>query len=246
MTVIPYDPIIVLSATKAHKLMIDLKNLKKTYHIGEDTVHALAGVSLQIEEGDFAAFVGPSGSGKSTLLHIIGGLDMASAGTTVVDGQDLSKATDTELSTYRNKNIGFVFQTFNLHPTYTALENVAIPLLFSGVGKKERLQRAKDALDSVGLSARANHHPNELSGGERQRVSIARALVVNPKVIIADEPTGNLDSKNGSIIMDLLQKLNGELGITLLIATHDSELAARAKRVVILKDGAITEDRRNQ
>lgn len=225
--------------------MINLQNLKKTYRIGEDIVNALAGVSLQIEEGDFVALVGPSGSGKSTLLHIIGGLDTAASGTAVIDGQDLSKANDSELSTYRNKNIGFVFQTFNLHPTYTALENVAIPLLIGGVGKKERNKRAKEALSSVGLSARATHHPNELSGGERQRVSIARALVVNPKIIIADEPTGNLDSKNGSIIMDLLQKLNEELGITLIIATHDSELASRAKRMVILRDGAIVEDRRN-
>ncbi|MEL7562282.1 ABC transporter ATP-binding protein [Dehalogenimonas sp. 4OHTPN] len=223
---------------------IHVHDLKKDYRLGEETVHALAGVSLDLEKGDFAAFVGPSGSGKSTLLHLIGGLDTASEGSITVDGRDLSRASDRELAEYRNKNVGFVFQSFHLHPTYTAEENVAIPLLFAGVGKTERLARARAALEAVGMGHRAGHRPNQLSGGERQRVSIARALVTSPAIIVADEPTGNLDTTNGARIMDLLGRLNQEQGITLIVATHDVELARRSRRVVTLRDGLITGDSR--
>ncbi len=226
--------------------MIQVKDLKKEYRLGEETVHALAGVSLELPKGEFSAFVGPSGSGKSTLLHLIGGLDTPSAGSIVVDGKDLSRASDTNLAAYRNQNIGFVFQAFHLHPTYSAIENVAIPLIFSGVSKVERLKRAKEALEAVGMGQRADHRPNQLSGGERQRVSIARALVTNPGLIVADEPTGNLDTANGGRIMDLLGSLNVEKGITLLVATHDAELASRARRVITMRDGLITGDNRRE
>jgi putative ABC transport system ATP-binding protein len=223
-------------------MMIKIRDLKKDYRLGDEIVHALAGVSLNLPKGDFAAFVGPSGSGKSTLLHLIGGLDTPSSGSILVEDNDLSRASDKDLATYRNHNIGFVFQSFHLHPTYTALENVAIPLLFSGVGKSERLERAKTALEAVGMAYRAEHRPNQLSGGERQRVSIARALVGNPRIILADEPTGNLDTANGARIMDLLSNLNKDQGITLIVATHDAELARRAHRVITLRDGLITGD----
>ncbi len=222
--------------------MIQVRDLKKDYRLGDETVHALAGVSLDLPTGEFAAFVGPSGSGKSTLLHLVGGLDTPSAGSIVVEDHDLSQASDKELASYRNHNIGFVFQAFHLHPTYTALENVAIPLLFFGVGKTERLERAKAALEAVGLANRAGHLPNQLSGGERQRVSIARALVGSPRIIVADEPIGNLDTANGARIMDLLGNLNKDHGITLIVATHDAELARRAHRVINLRDGLITGD----
>lgn len=221
---------------------IRVRDLKKDYRLGDETVHALAGVSLDLGRSDFAAFVGPSGSGKSTLLHLIGGLDTASEGSITVNGRDLSRASDKELAEYRNKNIGFVFQSFHLHPTYTAQENVAIPLLFAGVDKTERMARAEAALEAVGMGHRSGHRPNQLSGGERQRVSIARALVTNPAIIVADEPTGNLDTTNGARIMDLLGRLNQEQGITLIVATHDVELARRSRRVVTLRDGLITGD----
>ena len=224
--------------------MITISDLKKDYRLGEETVHALAGVTLEIPDGEFAAFIGPSGSGKSTLLHLIGGLDTCTSGKIVVDGQDLSQATDTVLARYRNAQVGFVFQTFNLHPTYMALENVAIPLIFSKVPAAERLKRAAAALEAVGMSARAKHLPNQLSGGERQRVAIARALVTNPKIIVADEPTGNLDSVNGLRVMELLSSLHKEKGITLLIATHDSEVAGRAQRVISMRDGKIIGDKK--
>jgi len=222
--------------------MITIRDLVKDYHLGDETVHALAGVSLDISDGEFAAIVGPSGSGKSTMLHLIGGLDTPTSGSISVDGHDLSHASDRELAAYRNSNVGFVFQTFNLHPTYTALENVAIPLIFSKVSPGERNKRASGALDAVGMGHRAAHLPNQLSGGERQRVAIARALVTNPKVIVADEPTGNLDSANGARVMDLLGSLNREKGITLIVATHDAELARRAQRVITMKDGRVTGD----
>jgi putative ABC transport system ATP-binding protein len=222
--------------------LITIKDLVKDYRLGDETVHALAGVSLVIPDGEFVAIVGPSGSGKSTMLHLIGGLDTPSSGSITVDGHDLSRASDRELAKYRNSSVGFVFQTFNLHPTYTALENVAIPLVFSKVSAGERNKRAAAALDSVGMSHRAGHLPNQLSGGERQRVAIARALVTNPRVIVADEPTGNLDSANGARVMDMLGTLNKEKGITLIVATHDAELAGRAQRVITMRDGQITGD----
>jgi putative ABC transport system ATP-binding protein len=219
-----------------------ISELKKDYRLGDETVHALAGVSLEIPDGQFVAFVGPSGSGKSTLLHLIGGLDTCTSGKITVDGQDLSRAPDGELAKYRNARVGFVFQTFNLHPTYMALENVAIPLIFSKISVTERNKRAAAALEAVGMSARAKHLPNQLSGGERQRVAIARALVTNPKIIVADEPTGNLDSVNGAKVMELLETLHKNNGITLLIATHDREIAGRAQRVVSMRDGKIIGD----
>ena len=222
--------------------MIVISELKKGYRLGDETVHALAGVSLEIPDGQFVAFVGPSGSGKSTLLHLIGGLDTCTSGKITVDGQDLSRAPDGELAKYRNARVGFVFQTFNLHPTYMALENVAIPLIFSKISVTERNKRAAAALEAVGMSARAKHLPNQLSGGERQRVAIARALVTNPKIIVADEPTGNLDSVNGAKVMELLETLHKNNGITLLIATHDREIAGRAQRVVSMRDGKIIGD----
>jgi putative ABC transport system ATP-binding protein len=222
--------------------MIKLENITKEYHMGEDVVHAISGISLEIKEGEFVALVGPSGSGKSTTMHIIGGLDTPTSGRVIVDGQDLSRASDKELSRYRNEKIGFVFQAFNLHPTYTATENVALPLIFSGISQSKRLKMAADALEIVGLAERASHRPNQLSGGERQRVSIARALVTQPKILLADEPTGNLDSKNGKHVMELLSQLNKEKGITLIIVTHDMEIAAVAGRIIKMRDGIIVED----
>jgi putative ABC transport system ATP-binding protein len=222
--------------------MIEINNLTKTYLLGDETIQALAGVSLIMPDNQFIAFVGPSGSGKSTLLHLIGGLDTPTSGSIIVDGRNLSQATDKELAKYRNTNIGFVFQSFHLHPIYTALENVAIPLVFRGIPAGERLKRARASLEMLGLSNRSNHHPNELSGGERQRVSIARALVINPKFILADEPTGNLDSVNGGRIMGILFDLHKNKGITLIISTHDRDIAQNAQRVVTLKDGKITGD----
>ncbi len=224
--------------------MIKLENITKTYRMGEETIHALSNIDLVVAEGEFVAIVGSSGSGKSTLLHIIGGLDSPTSGKVLIAGQDLSQASDKELSRYRNRSVGFVFQTFNLHPTYNALENVALPLIFSRMPRPQRLELAREALETVGLAERASHHPNQLSGGERQRVSIARALVVQPKLILADEPTGNLDSKNGTRIIELLSRLNKEKGITLLLITHDLNIASNAPRALFLRDGAITEERR--
>jgi putative ABC transport system ATP-binding protein len=222
--------------------MISVKNLVKNYRLGDEVVHALDDVSAEIPDVQFTAIVGPSGSGKSTMLHLIGGLDTPTSGSVIVDGQDLSHATDRRLAAYRNSKVGFVFQTFNLHPTYTALENVAIPLLFSKIGASERGRRAAEALEAVSMSHRTTHHPNQLSGGERQRVAIARALVTNPSIIVADEPTGNLDSANGARVMELLENLNRQHGITVIIATHDRELALRARRVISMRDGKITGD----
>jgi putative ABC transport system ATP-binding protein len=224
--------------------MIKLENLTKTYHLGEETVQALAGVSLDISEGEFVAIVGPSGSGKSTLMHIIGGLDSPTSGRVVIDGCDLSCATDEQLAAYRNRSVGFVFQTFNLHPTYDSLENVAMPLIFARRPASERRQRAIDALAEVGLTQRVRHLPNQLSGGERQRVSIARALVTQPKIILADEPTGNLDTTTGEHIMEILSLLN-EKGLTLVIVTHNAEIASRAQRIIQMADGQISAEKRS-
>jgi putative ABC transport system ATP-binding protein len=220
--------------------MIKLENLTKTYHLGEETVHALAGVSLDITEGEFVAIVGPSGSGKSTLMHIIGGLDSPTSGRVVIDGSDLSCATDKQLAAYRNRSVGFVFQTFNLHPTYDSLENVAMPLIFA----RRPASEAMDALAEVGLTQRARHLPNQLSGGERQRVSIARALVTRPKIILADEPTGNLDTKTGEHIIEILSLLNKK-GLTLVIVTHNDEIASQAQWIIQMADGHITAEKRS-
>jgi putative ABC transport system ATP-binding protein len=221
--------------------MIKLQDVWRLYHMGEETINALAGITLEINQGEFVSIVGPSGSGKSTLLHIIGGLDSPTKGNIIVDGQDLSKASDSELSSYRNKKVGFVFQTFNLQPTYNALENVALPLVFARVPLGKRNQIAREALDTVGLGDRVRHKPGELSGGERQRVGIARALVNNPRILLADEPTGNLDSKARERIMELLTRLNKERGLTLVLVTHDLESARNANRMFQMHDGKLTE-----
>lgn len=222
--------------------LIECTGLKKTYKLGDEVVHALDDVSLKIEKGDFVAISGPSGSGKSTLANVIGGLDQPDDGKVIVDGMDLSKARDKKLSDYRNSHIGFVFQSFNLQAHETALENVISPLVIGGVGRrKERRQKGMAALEKVGLTDRAKHKPTQLSGGQRQRVAIARALVNNPSVVIADEPTGNLDSARGAEVMAELARLNREEGITLIVITHDSNVAKQAKRVLTIKDGKLTE-----
>ena len=222
---------------------VQCSGLCKTYTVGDEEVRALDNVSLTVEKGDFIAICGPSGSGKSTLANVIGGLDQPDSGSVVVDGVDLAEAKDKELSAYRNRNIGFVFQSFNLQAHETALENVISPLVIGGVGKKkDRREKGMRALERVGLGDRAGHKPTQLSGGQRQRVAIARALVNEPALIIADEPTGNLDSSRGTDVMNELERLNRE-GITLVIITHDQSVAARAKRVLTIKDGKITETR---
>lgn len=226
--------------------LITCTGLKKTYTVGDDVVKALDNVSLEVNAGDFIAICGPSGSGKSTLANVIGGLDQPDEGSVVVEGMDLAKARDSQLSEYRNKHIGFVFQSFNLQAHESALENVISPLVIGGVGKKkERIEKGMLALSRVGLTERAKHKPTELSGGQRQRVAIARALVNDPTLIIADEPTGNLDSSRGADVMNELERLNRE-GITLIVITHDANVAARAKRVIEIRDGKITEKAGNQ
>ena len=220
--------------------MIEVKDVSKIYMMGKEKVVALDDIDLKIDDGEFAAVVGPSGSGKSTLMHLIGGLDTPTSGSIFLDGKDISKFKDKDMSRYRNQTIGFVFQSFNLENTQTALENVMMPLIFAEVGKKERKMKAIRALEMVGLSDKAKHRPNEMSGGQRQRVSIARALVNEPKIIFADEPTGNLDSKNGNMIMKLLIDLNNR-GYTIIMVTHNMEEARKAKRMIRIKDGRIME-----
>ncbi len=219
--------------------MIELKQVSRTYKMGEQEIHALDQVNLVIDDGEFVAVVGPSGSGKSTLLQVVGGLDTPTHGQVLVDGEDLSQAGDRALAHFRNERIGFVFQTFNLQPTYTALENVALPLVFGRVPPKERRTRAQRALKAVGLADRTRHKPGQLSGGERQRVAIARALVTEPAYILADEPTGNLDTTTSREIVTLLDQLHQGQGITVILATHDLEMAALADRQISLRDGSI-------
>lgn len=219
--------------------VIELNNLTKTYHLGDEVLNALDAINLTIEAGEFVAITGPSGSGKSTLANIIGGLDRPTSGTVVVDGQDLSHVRDAKLSAYRNRHIGFVFQSFNLQGTQTAVENVMLPLIFARMKPKERKARAIECLQAVGLGDRLKHRPAQLSGGQRQRVAIARALAVKPSLIIADEPTGNLDQARGAEIMKLLQELHGQ-GITLIIITHDPNIARQASRTIQIQDGHIT------
>ena len=222
--------------------LIECTGLTKTYRLGDEVVKALDGVTLTIEAGDFVAIAGPSGSGKSTLANVIGGLDRPDSGQVVVDGMNLATARDKQLSAYRNSHVGFVFQSFNLQVHETALENVISPLVIGGVGrKKERRRAGLAALAKVGLADRAHHKPTQLSGGQRQRVAIARALVNNPSVVIADEPTGNLDSARGGEVMEELARLNREDGITLIVITHDTGVAERATRVLTIVDGKVTE-----
>ena len=222
--------------------LIEIKNVTKTYHLGDETLNALDDVSFSVQPGEFIAITGPSGSGKSTLANIIGGLDRPNSGSVVVDGNELAHTKDAKLSNYRNEHIGFIFQSFNLQGTNTALENVMLPLVFSRMKNKDRKVRAKECLEAVGLGDRAKHKPSQLSGGQRQRVAIARALAIKPSIIIADEPTGNLDTSKGQEIMKILNDLNKQ-GITLLIITHDMSVARQAHRVVEIRDGKITERR---
>lgn len=218
--------------------MIEVKNVSKTYKMGKEVVTALNNVTVKINDGEFVAIVGPSGSGKSTLMHLVGGLDTPTSGSVFVDGKDISNFKDKEMSKYRNQTIGFVFQAFNLENTQTALENVMMPLIFAGMSSKERKEKARKSLEMVGLGDKIKHKPNEMSGGQRQRVSIARALVNEPQIIFADEPTGNLDSKNGELIMKLLNDLNKK-GYTIIMVTHNEEEAKKAKRIITIKDGEI-------
>lgn len=225
--------------------IISIDRIYKTYEVGTQQVHALAGVDLKIWRNDYVAIMGPSGSGKSTLMNILGCLDTPTSGQYVLNGTDVSHMDEEELAEVRNKEIGFVFQTFNLLPRYTALENVAVPLIYAGVAKSKRLQRAEEALLSVGLGDRMEHRPNEMSGGQRQRVAVARALINNPSIILADEPTGNLDTKTSIDIMHLFERIYRE-GNTVIVVTHEEDIALHARRIVRLRDGVIESDNVNE
>jgi putative ABC transport system ATP-binding protein len=222
--------------------IIELNDICKVYRMGEVEVRALCGVNLTVETGEMIAIMGPSGSGKSTMMNILGCLDQPSDGTYRLDGKDVSRLDDDQLAEIRNRKIGFVFQTFNLLARTTALENVMLPLIYAGVGRVKRQNRAREALGSVGLAERLEHMPNELSGGQQQRVAIARALVNDPAIILADEPTGNLDSKSGAEVMTILQWLNRYRGITVVIVTHDPGIAQHTNRIIHLYDGLITKE----
>ncbi len=221
--------------------LIEVRDLAKIYQIGTQEVQALRSIDLDIRKNEYVALMGPSGSGKSTLMNILGCLDTPTRGTYFLNGQDVSKKVDDELAEVRNREIGFIFQTFNLLPRYSSLENVALPLIYKGVGKQERLERAREVLIQVGLGDRMDHKPNELSGGQRQRVAVARALVNKPAIILADEPTGNLDSKTSYEIMSLLDDIHN-LGNTIILVTHEEDIAVRAKRLVRLRDGVVESD----
>jgi putative ABC transport system ATP-binding protein len=225
--------------------LIETRDLWKTYVMGDEEIHALRGVSISMERGEYVAIMGPSGSGKSTLMNLIGCLDTPSKGSYLLNNQEVARMNDNELARIRNEEIGFVFQTFNLLPRATALHNVELPLVYAGVPAVERTARAKAALDKVELSSRMQHRPNELSGGQRQRVAIARALVNNPSILLADEPTGNLDSKTGAEIMSLFARLH-DAGNTIILVTHEADVAAHAHRTVSLRDGTVERDVRQE
>lgn len=221
--------------------LIEIRDVQKVYKVGNETVYALKGVSLDIFKGEYVALMGPSGSGKSTLMNILGCLDSFTSGKYVLNGTDVSEMSENDLAEVRNKEIGFVFQTFNLLPRMNALENVALPLVYAGMSKKERLERAELVLSQVGLKDRVLHKPNELSGGQRQRVAIARGLVNRPSILLADEPTGNLDTKTSVEIMDLFREIHSK-GNTIVLVTHEEDIAMNAKRIVRLRDGQIESD----
>ena len=222
--------------------LIETVDSWKTYVMGSEEIHALRGISIVIERGEYVAIMGPSGSGKSTLMNLVGCLDTPSKGSYLLNNKQISQINDDELARIRNEEIGFVFQTFNLLPRATALHNVELPLVYAGVSSKERGERARAALGKVELTERMSHRPNELSGGQRQRVAIARALVNNPSILLADEPTGNLDTRTSREVMELFQQLNREDGITIIVVTHDQEVARRARRSIVIRDGEVVCD----
>ncbi|AGY53145.1 Macrolide export ATP-binding/permease protein MacB [Bacteroidales bacterium CF] len=225
--------------------VIRIKGIKKIYKVGNQEVRALNGVDIQINKNEYVAIMGPSGSGKSTMMNILGCLDSPSEGEYILNGTDVSKMDDNELAVIRNKEIGFIFQSFNLLPRYTALDNVALPLIYSGESREKREDRARVALENVDLKDRMHHKPNELSGGQRQRVAVARALVNNPSIILADEPTGNLDTKTSIDIMKLFEEIH-EQGNTVILVTHEEDIAKHAKRIIRLRDGIIESDHTNE
>ena len=226
------------------KEIILAKDLWKVYQMGKLKVNALSGIDLVIHQNEYVALMGPSGSGKSTLMNVLGCLDTPSSGTYILNGYDVSTMSDSELAEIRNKQIGFVFQTFNLLPRLTALDNVALPLVYGGVARSKRIERAEAVLEQVGLSDRMDHKPNELSGGQRQRVAIARALVCNPSIILADEPTGNLDTKTSIEIMEIFEKVHND-GNTIILVTHEPDIAEHAHRLIRLRDGKVEIDEKN-
>ncbi len=225
--------------------VIKIRDIKRDFPLGQEIVKVLKGIDLDIEKGDYVALMGPSGSGKSTLMNLLGCLDTPTSGSYELNGADVSNMTDDELADIRNKEIGFVFQTFNLLPRTTALENVALPMIYAGASKSERSERASEVLTDVGLADRMDHKPNQLSGGQRQRVAVGRALVNKPSIILADEPTGNLDSKTSMEIMDLFDDIHSK-GNTVIIVTHEEDIAAHAHRVIRLKDGMVETDIRTK
>ncbi len=225
--------------------LITINDIGRKYVIGSEVIHALKSVSLTIKKGEFVALMGPSGSGKSTLMNILGCLDTPTKGDYILNGTNVSAMTDSELAEIRNKEIGFVFQTFNLLPRSTSLDNVSLPLIYAGVNKRDRDERAEKALESVGLGNRVHHKPNELSGGQRQRVAVARALINNPSIILADEPTGNLDTKTSIEIMGLLEDIHAK-GNTIILVTHEEDIAQHAHRIVRMRDGLIEHDELNK
>ena len=224
--------------------LISITNIKRDFPLGNEIVYVLKGIDLEIKKGEYVSLMGPSGSGKSTLMNILGCLDTPTSGTYILNGKHVSEMQDDELAGIRNKEIGFVFQTFNLMPRTTALDNVALPMVYAGYSKSERIERASDVLKQVGLDDRMDHKPNQLSGGQRQRVAVARALVNKPSIILADEPTGNLDSKTSVEIMNLFNEIHAN-GNTVILVTHEEEIAAYAHRIIRLRDGIIESDTQN-